>query len=501
MVNLSTIIDTHPDSAPALVHQRDRISYGQLRSAVGRARGALVGLGLEPGDRIGLLVGTTPRFVVAYLAALGAGMVVVPLNPHSPVPELGRQLDVVAPRALVVGARAAATVAELRAGAGLAVEHVVVPRGVDLDGAVCLDDVDGADSAVVDRAGDDVAVLMFTSGTAGSPKPAMLTHRSLRANLDQMAATNRRLDADDVVLCPLPLFHIHGLNATVGPALAAGASLVLMERFDPVEALDTVVAEGVTVVSGPPTLWSALTAAAHEPTAMAGVRMGLSGGAALAPAVRAAVEDRFGVRISEGYGLTESGSVLTVGDEDTPSGSVGRPLPGVTLRLVDETGDDVLVGDVGEVWATGANVFAGYWGDDDATERVLGPDGWLRTGDLAVVGDDGQLRIVDRAKDLIVVSGFNVFPAEVEEVLALHPAVADVGVSGVDHPHQGEAVRAHVVAAVGHEVDVDDVIEHCRRHLPGYKCPTSVVVVDEIPRTVTGKVRRSRLERGGAGSA
>jgi len=198
--------------------------------------------------------------------------------------------------------------------------------------------------------------------------------------------------------------------------------------------------------------------------------------------------------VAEGYGLTEASPVVTTGlGIDAPDGSIGVPLPGVSVRLVDNAGEDALVGDPGEIWVRGPNVFPGYWQDEEATRSVLTEDGWLRTGDVAVVDDDGRLFLVDRVKDVIVVSGFNVYPAEVEEVLAEHPAVAAAAVVGVPHPHTGEAVRALVVPADGASVDVDDLLDHAAHHLARYKCPSTVEVVDELPTTLTGKVVRRTL--------
>jgi long-chain acyl-CoA synthetase len=203
--------------------------------------------------------------------------------------------------------------------------------------------------------------------------------------------------------------------------------------------------------------------------------------------------DRLGFRIHEGYGLTEASPSVTVASGDDPVGSIGRPIPGVEVRLVDVEGDDVYIGDTGEVLVRGPNVFPGYFDDPEATARVLDGDGWLHTGDMAVVDDDGILYLVDRAKDLIIVSGFNVFPAEVERVLETHPAVAEAGVVGVPHPHSGEAVKAFVVAKPDRAVEEDDLIEWCATELARYKCPTKVDVVDEIPRGLGGKVLRREL--------
>jgi long-chain acyl-CoA synthetase len=204
--------------------------------------------------------------------------------------------------------------------------------------------------------------------------------------------------------------------------------------------------------------------------------------------------ERYGLDLTEGYGLTEASPVVSSGHGlDAPTGSIGVPLPGLSVRLVDADGQDALVGDAGEIWVRGPNVFAGYWDDAEATAAALTEDGWLRTGDVAVVDDDGFLFLVDRAKDLIIVSGFNVYPAEVEEVIAAHPAVERVAVIGVPHPHSGEAVKAYVVVADGASLDEDEIIRHCEAHLARYKCPQKVMFVDEIPQSFSGKVLRKLL--------
>jgi long-chain acyl-CoA synthetase len=348
---------------------------------------------------------------------------------------------------------------------------------------------------IVERADDDLAVLVFTSGTAGSPKAAMLTHGNLRTNLEQVQAhPGRALQTSDVLLGVLPLFHIFGLNVVLGGALHAGASVVLVERFDPTSAVESVSRHGVTIVLGAPTMWSSLTALRGvDPTAFATLRLAASGAAKLEPEIATAARELLGVTITEGYGLTEASPVVTsaVGVEAKP-GSIGVPLPGVEVRLVDPEGEDVLIGDPGELWVRGPNVFSGYWEDEAATASALTDDGWLRTGDIAVVDDDGQLFIVDRAKDLIIVSGFNVFPAEVEEVLLEHDGIDAAAVIGVAHPHTGEAVKAYVVASHA-GVEEDELIAFCAARLPRYKCPSKVMFVDEIPTGLTGKVLRRTL--------
>jgi long-chain acyl-CoA synthetase len=496
-MNLATIVEPHPADAVALISRGKTTTYGTLREQVAGLRGGLVELGLEPGDRVGIVAANNWYFVASYLAVLGAGCVAVPLNPVSPTPEVQRQLAAIGARVVIAGPSAKATVSGLDRSALPALEHVVASQGGDIAGALLLDDLlAAAPVPVVDRAPEDLAVLSFTSGTAGSPKAAMLTHGNLLANLEQCQAhSGRSQGADDVVLGVLPLFHIFGLNVVLGLSFVAGASVLLIERFDPQSALEAIANHGVTIVSGAPSMWAAwATLPGTRPGALATVRLATSGAAKLDPQVQRTIADRFGVSIMEGYGLTEASPVVTSGTGlAAPEGSIGVPLPGVRVRLVDVDGQDALVGDPGELWVQGPNVFAGYWNDAEATRRAIDADGWLHTGDVAVVDDDGFLYLVDRVKDLIIVSGFNVYPAEVEDVIASHPAVEAVAVIGVAHPHSGEAVKAYVVVRDGISVDEEDIIAHCEANLARYKCPQKVMFVDELPQTTTGKVVRAAL--------
>jgi long-chain acyl-CoA synthetase len=501
-MNLASIIEPHPDDAVAILNRGRALTYGSLRAQVAGLRGGLTSMGVAPGDRVAIACANNTTFVVAYLAVLGVGATVVPLNPASPGPEIERELSAVRARAAVVGPAGQPAFEAVDRERVPSLEFVVT-TGVGDDEHSLLDDLMRSDPvAVVEREPGDLAVLSFTSGTAGSPKAAMLTHGNLLANIEQVqAAPARGQRRDDVTLGVLPLFHVFGLTVVLGVSLRAGASAVLIERFDPTSALEAIVRHGVTVVPGAPAMWAAWAALPSTPTGtgegdpFATVRIAASGSAKLPTEVAEAIERRFGLVVAEGYGLTEASPVVTsaAGIEPVKHGSIGLPLPGVDVRIVDAAGDDVLLGDPGEIWVRGPNVFAGYWEDTEATERALTHDGWLRTGDVAVVDDDGYLFIVDRAKDLIIVSGFNVFPAEVEEVLALHPAISAAAVVGVPHPHTGEAVKAYVVVRDGSNVEEDDVIAFCTRHLARYKCPAKVMFVDELPVNATGKVIRRAL--------
>jgi long-chain acyl-CoA synthetase len=356
----------------------------------------------------------------------------------------------------------------------------------------------------VERADSDVAVLLFTSGTAGEPKAAMLTHGNLTANLQQMLRIPEILRSDDVGIVALPLFHIFGLNVALGLSLATGAALVLDTRFDPESSLRQVQELGVTTLLGVPTMFAAWADIAGSDGAdgspLAGVRRAISGAAALDADVALRFERRYGIEIWQGYGLTEASPAVStsLGTGRNRPGSVGRPLPGVEVQLVDDEDEPVLEGDTGEIWVRGDNVFAGYWRDATATAAVRTDDGWLRTGDVGVIGDEGDLFVVDRSKDLVIVSGFNVFPAEVERVIASVPGVSEVAVIGRPDPHTGETVEAVVVAAPGAAVTEELVRAYCSANLTRYKCPTTIRFVTELPRGLVGKALRRALRDPGS---
>ena len=492
-VNVARIIDGHDGSGAALISRNQVISYDELADRANRLRGGLARLGIADGDRVALICGNGHPFVIAYLAVLGLGAVAVPLNPGSPGPELQRQLTAVEAVAAVVDRSAAAQWQDVDRGALASMRHVIVVDGDTGDGVVPIDELLAADPLpVAGVAPDHLAVLLFTSGTAGAPRAAMLTHGNLLANIEQSKSMPDRAAPGDVVYGVIPAYHIFGLNVVLGVSLSSGATVVLVQRFDPATALESIRSRRVTVIPGAPAMWVAFAHFEEAPAdAFATVRLALSGAAKLPVSVAERLHERFGLDVAEGYGLTEASPVVTSSVGLAPRyGSIGRVLNGVELRIVDDDGSDALVGDAGEIWVRGPNVFAGYFDDPEATARVLTADGWLRTGDIAICDEEGRLYLVDRAKDLVIVSGFNVFPAEVEDVLATHPDVADVGVIGVPHPHTGEAVKAFVVLRPGATVDEDALIDYAHDNLARYKCPTKIVFVDELPRSATGKLLR-----------
>ena len=494
-MNLANIIEGHAGEHTALISRGGETTYGALRDQVAGVRGGLAALGVGEGDHVGLLIANNRYFVVSYLAVLGLGAVAVPLNPTSPAPELERELAAVGASAVIVGPTAIAAWRNIDRAAVPTVQHVIAAES-ELAGTAVLDALmNSTPVPVVDVDPDHLAVLIFTSGTAGSPRAAMLSHGNLMASIEQVIATESATTSGDVVYGVLPMFHIFGLNVVLGVSLAVGATVVLVQRFDPSTALETIRERHVTVVPGAPPMWVAFSTFEDAPNdSFASVRVAFTGAAKMPEEAIRRLESRFGIQLAEGYGLTEASPTVTSSSGiSIRVGSVGKVLDGVDVRIVDDNEDDVLDGDAGEIWVKGPNVFKGYLDDPEATARVLTGNGWLRTGDIGVTDADGYLYLIDRAKDLIIVSGFNVYPQEVEDVLAGHPGVAEVGVIGVSHPQSGEAVKAFVVPKPGVQLDEDDLIEHCTNELARYKCPSKILFVDQLPRNVSGKLLRRSL--------
>jgi long-chain acyl-CoA synthetase len=512
-VNLALLADAHPAASPAFYDAGTWHTWGDVRRRARSVADGLAGLGVGPGDRVAIAWPTSVDFVVAYLGVLVAGAVAVPLNPNSPANEIRRELEVVEPGVVLAGVAGTGADSPGAEGTG-PVRHLVLPaalsasagertptvRWEELSGVgVSGSEGDGPALAPAPRQDADLAVLLFTSGTAGDAKAAMLSHGNLLANLRQMLAIPEILRSDDVGLAALPLFHVFGLNVALGLSLATGAALVLETRFDAAGSLHEVHDLGVTTLLGVPTMFAAWAdapgAGSDGSSPLAGVRRAISGAAALDAGVAARFERRYGIEVWQGYGLTEASPAVStsLGTGRNRPGSVGRPLPGVEVRLVDESGEPALAGDPGEILVRGANVFAGYWRDPAGTAQVLTPDGWLRTGDIGVIGEEGDLFVVDRSKDVVIVSGFNVFPAEVERVVGGLSGVAEVVVIGRPDPTTGETVEAVVVPAPGATVTEELLRAHCAANLARYKCPTTIRFVAELPRGLAGKALRRAL--------
>lgn len=487
--DLGASAQRHP-ATRALIFQDSAVTYSELDKQLDSLAAGLYRLGVRAGDRVAFAVGNRPEFVVIHFGILRAGAVSVPLNPTLTTPELRRCLSSVTPRVIIADGSVVNEV--MSAGPHTAPVFVI---GEHLTARPFDQIFEDAPPPEVSIEAESLAVLAYTSGTAGAPKAAMLTHGNLAANLDQMLQITRaRTEPDDIVLGVLPMFHLYALNVVLGLSFRQGATVLLQERFDPSSTMRAVVQDRVTILVGEPAMFIAwLETPGLRSTDLSHVRFAISGSSALSPDVIAAFRNDFGVEIWEGYGLTEASPALTTTRmAEQRMGSVGKPLAGVELRLVDEAGGDASLGDPGEIWVRGPNIFKGYWDEPHATASALS-DGWLRTGDLAYRDEDGYLWLVDRLKELIIVSGFNVYPKEVEDVMRTHPAVADVAVVGVAHPLQGESVKAYVVARTDMSVGEEELMVHCTRSLSRFKVPAQIEFVADLPRLPTGKVLKRML--------
>jgi long-chain acyl-CoA synthetase len=497
---LRNAANAHPDRT-ALLFQGVPTTFSELDRRVDATAAALGGRGVGRGDRVGLIAGNVPEFVSTLYGILRAGAVACPLNVMLTSEELGYILADAQAKAVVTESSSLAGLLAVRD--RLADLHTIMviggtpaPSGaISLNDALSQQDTRGPPAEGVE--GSDLAVIAYTSGTTAAPKGAMLTHANLLANLDQMTAVpTLAVRDDDVVLLAIPLFHIYGLNAGLGMAVRRGAACLLMERFDPAESLGLIERDRVTVLVGAPPMFAAWLALPDPVSDLSSVRLAVSGASPLAPETFTSFRRRFGITIWEGYGLTECAPAVTsnaVGPEAKP-GSIGLPLPGVDVRMVGERGEEVEDGDPGEIQVRGPNVFAGYWSRPEATAEAFDGE-WFKTGDVAIRDENGSLYLVDRKKDLIIVSGFNVYPVEVEEAITRHPKVADAAVVGIPDPRTGEAVQAWVVARPGEDVTEEEILDFLHGYLARFKWPKEVRIVDEVPRHATGKLLR-RVLRG-----
>jgi long-chain acyl-CoA synthetase len=506
---------TRPDATAIVDDARDvSLSWAELDAAVdGLARGLSVA-GLVAGQRVAFALGNSTTFVLTYLAVARAGLVAVPMNPRSATGELARMLADSGARMVVADS---ATVSSVRAAVdGLAdalqaaddqrrtrtrVPLVVVDGVPVLPGerrfAELSESARGVGTVLSPVDPENLALLLYTSGTSGQPRGVMLSSRALLANITQVASiAPAPTRADDVVLGVLPLFHVYGLNAVLGQVLACGATLVLADQFDVDATLRLIAERGVTNVPVAPPVIAAWAGRPGAAEALAGVRVLLSGAAPLDPELATLMTRTSGVPVEQGYGLTEAAPVVTstltsgaraAGRSPDPAG-VGGPLSGVELEVRDATGAPT--DDPGQIWVRGRNLFSGYWPD-----RAEGPtpDGWWGTGDIGVLNSDGDLILVDRLRELVLVSGFNVYPSEIEAVIAEVAGVAEVAVIGVPDARTGEAAVAYLVADRPDDSIEERVLAHCRVRLARYKQPRDVTVLEGLPHSATGKVAKGRL--------
>lgn len=487
----------------ALIEPRSdrRVTWAEFDQWADRVAQTLLGRGVLAGQRVALVMSNGIDLAVAYYGVLRGGMVAVPINPRATPREISRMVEACAPKIVVGDAQSITQVRQAETGDSLIVVHRAAPEegelrfGALLEKAVTAEPIAPADP-------ESLAVVLFTSGATGLPRGVMLTHRALTADLDQLLQVDSPpvITPDDVVLGLLPMFHIYGLNCVLSLSVRVGATVVLIEDFDPAGLLSEIAERGITNLPvAPPviTAWAGLEGLRET---LAGVRLIVSGASALDPEMAEAFHALSGHPVEQGYGLTETAPVLTMTigdgrgpDEVPPGGSVGRPLPGVEIALRDFLGQPAAPGDPAQIWARGANLFSGYWPDG-----ADGPDaeGWWATGDIGLFDDQDNLVLVDRLRETINVSGFNVYPSEVEEAVADTPGVASVAVIGVPDERTGEAVVAFVVPE-DLEADAAPVEEAVRdlaaRRLARFKVPSRIFVVAALPHSPTGKVAKGRL--------
>ena len=493
-MNLASILTAAAERSPDKVAFKlddAELTYAALDEASARVAGMLAAAGVGPGDRVGVMLPNVPYFPAAYYGVLRLGAVVVPMNVLLTGREVRYYLEDPAAGALIAwhGFEEAA-----RAGAdGLDVATFVVTPG-EFERQLAAAE---PRRAVAERASDDTAVILYTSGTTSSPKGAELTHSNMLSNCRTSVESVISIRPDDRLLGALPLFHSFGQTCTMNAAVTAGATVSLIPRFDPVKALEILERDRITIFEGVPTMYNALLAVPdHGRYDTSALRTCVSGGASLPVETLRRFDSEFDCTVLEGYGLSETSPVASFNhlDRGRKPGSIGTPIAGVEMKVVDDGGAEVAQGEPGEIAIRGENVMKGYWRRPDATAAVLDGDGWFRTGDIATVDEDGFFFIVDRKKDMIIRGGYNVYPREVEEVLYAHPAVLEAAVVGIPHADLGEEVGAAVVLSEGASASADELRAHCKREVAAYKYPRAIWFLDQLPKGPTGKILKREIE-------
>jgi len=488
-LNLSESASMYPDH-PAIKLDDFVLTYAGLDDAAARLATLVRDRGIEPGDRVGLQMPNVPAFAVVFFGVLKAGGVVVPMNPLLKQREVEYYLSDSGAELLFTWQDFAAE-AELGAKAAGAQFQPVVPG--EFEQLVAAEEP--LSGGPVSRDDTDTAVILYTSGTTGKPKGAELTHAGLNKNQAVTARTLIEIGPEDVVMGCLPLFHVFGMVCGLNAAIASGATLTLIPRFDPVKALQVIGRDKVTVFEGVPTMYAAMLGVPDRASYdVSTLRTCVSGGAALPVEVLRGFEAAFGAMILEGYGLSETSPVVSFNHPhaERKAGSIGTPIEGVRMRLVDDQGQQAPDGEIGEIQVAGHGVMKGYWNNPDATEATI-KDGWLNTGDMARRDDDGYYYIVDRKKDLLIRGGYNVYPREVEETLYEHPAVAEAAVVGIPHDSLGEEIGAAVALKAGATATPEEIRDFVKERIAAYKYPRHVWIVDALPKGPTGKILRREV--------
>jgi long-chain acyl-CoA synthetase len=488
-LNLLELAQRDPERT-ALKLDDVEFSYAALNDASARLASVLGERGIGPGDRVGLMLPNVPQFAIAYYGVLRAGATVVPMNVLFKRREVAFLLEDSEAK-LLLAWHGFGEEAQPGAGGTDAECMIVAPAefGELLASVAPLSDV-------AEREASDTAVILYTSGTTGTPKGAELTHANLGRNAE-VARQLFDLDARSATLGSLPLFHSFGQTCTLNASVLAGACVTLLPRFDAGKALEIVERDRVDVFMGVPTMYNALlNHPERERFDVSSLRLCVSGGASLPMEVLHGFEQAFGCKILEGYGLSETSPIASFNhpDRERKPGSIGTPIEGVEMKLVDSSGADALPDEVGEIAIRGHNVMKGYWRNPEATAEAISADGWFRSGDLARLDDDGYFFIVDRMKDMIIRGGYNVYPREVEEVLYSHPAVREVAVVGIPHAELGEEVGAAVALKPDVVATEDELREFVKGQIAAYKYPRLVWLVNELPKTATGKILKREIE-------
>ena len=492
-LNLASIVTESAAREPATVAVRlgeFELTYAELDDRSARLAALLRGKGLQQGDRVGVMLPNILEFPIAYYGVLRAGGVVVPMNVLLKRREIAFYLEDSSAKLLLAwhgfGEEAQAGAEE--AGAEL-IE--VEPESF----AELLGDQE-PDADLADSEESDTAVILYTSGTTGKPKGAELTHLNLHRNAEIASETTCEIKQGDVVLGSLPLFHSFGQTVSMNASMRVGATLTLLPKFDPGEALEIMQRDGVTHFYGVPTMYGALL---HHPGRedcdTSSLRICITGGASMPVEVLRGFEEAFECELLEGYGLSETSPVASSNHPGRPRkpGSIGTPLREVEMKVVDEDDNEVAQGEVGEIVIRGHNVMKGYWQRPDATEEAM-RGGWFHSGDMGRVDEDGYFFIVDRKKDLIIRGGYNVYPREVEEVLYEHPKIREAAVLGVPHDEWGEEIGAAIVLHEGEELSPEEVSAYVKERIAAYKYPRIVWFMDDLPKGPTGKILKREIE-------
>jgi long-chain acyl-CoA synthetase len=493
-LNLGSILqgsaDARPDKVAVKLNERE-LTFRELDRAARGFATALGVRGIAPGEKVAIMVPNLPEFTIAYFGTLYAGATVVPLNVLLSAPEVTYHLEDSDARLLVAHSMFAEPARE---GAKQAGVDIVWADGDSDDSVAALAASEPTDS-LHPASPTDTAVILYTSGTTGKPKGAELTHSNLLVNCSLIVPRLVPVDENAVLLATLPLFHSFGQTCIQNAAIASGATYTLLPRFTPEDAFEIMERDRVTVFAGVPTMYFALLH--HEPEReydLTPLRYCMAGGAPMPVEVMRAFEEKYPVQILEGYGLSETSPVASFNMLDRPRkpGSIGYPVWGVEMCILDENDQPVADGERGEICIRGHNIMKGYLKRPDATAETL-RGGWFHSGDIGIRDSDGSYAIVDRKKDMIIRGGFNVYPREVEEVLYTHDAIIEAAVLGVPHESHGEEVKAVVVAQPQAGLTAEAVIGYCKERLAAYKYPRVVEFSEGLPKGPTGKILKREL--------